>query len=181
MDFLLDIVEFNTTISYKWIFILIGAYFLIFWIGSILYVWENSRYYTRSFFVKFFFSSLALLFGVFGLLAYFFLRELFLLRTNSSRDTCFKCGSPTVLEGKYCPNCGAKVLQGCNKCGRDIHLKDKYCFFCGKKQSTKRDQVNKISVKSLSGRIMRLFEALNKINLSLLNKLAMVVHRPKRK
>ncbi len=45
---------------------------------------------------------------------------------------CPECGK-TVIKGKFCPECGHKLITVCPKCGKEIVWGAKFCFECGEK------------------------------------------------
>jgi membrane protease subunit (stomatin/prohibitin family) len=52
------------------------------------------------------------------------------------RATCPKCGVPLASHTKFCPECGAKIVDKkfCTECGKPIDAAVKFCPECGAKQ-----------------------------------------------
>lgn len=54
---------------------------------------------------------------------------------DTIRASCPQCNEPLPKKVKFCPNCGAKVLQEdkCSKCGAKLQPGAKFCTECGQK------------------------------------------------
>lgn len=54
---------------------------------------------------------------------------------NGDVKYCQKCGSPAVLDSKFCTNCGAKFEAElkCPNCGALVESGDSFCTNCGTK------------------------------------------------
>lgn len=52
------------------------------------------------------------------------------------RATCPKCGVALASHTKFCPECGAKIVDKvfCSQCGKPIEASVKFCPECGAKQ-----------------------------------------------
>ena len=53
------------------------------------------------------------------------------------RATCPQCNAPLPKNVKFCPECGARVIQDdkCKKCGAKLQPGAKFCTECGEKTS----------------------------------------------
>jgi membrane protease subunit (stomatin/prohibitin family) len=53
------------------------------------------------------------------------------------RATCPKCNAPLATNSKFCPECGAKILDKkfCVQCGKPMEAGTKFCPECGAKQA----------------------------------------------
>jgi len=61
------------------------------------------------------------------------------MREKEAISICAKCGYLTVRQKeKYCPSCGAALIQKCHRCGEPIeHPMAQYCAVCGEKYALK--------------------------------------------
>jgi ribosomal protein L37E len=57
------------------------------------------------------------------------------MKIKGSISICLKCGYVSVRQKeKYCPACGAGLIQKCRHCGEPIeHPMAHYCSVCGEK------------------------------------------------
>jgi formylglycine-generating enzyme required for sulfatase activity/tetratricopeptide (TPR) repeat protein len=57
---------------------------------------------------------------------------------------CPACSQVTGVEGKWCENCGASMLEECRKCKDEVRLGRKFCPSCGYNQDESREIFNRI-------------------------------------
>ena len=51
---------------------------------------------------------------------------------SENTTVCPACGK-TVVRGKFCPECGNKLVNICSACGKELPAGAKFCLECGEK------------------------------------------------
>jgi RNA polymerase subunit RPABC4/transcription elongation factor Spt4 len=125
---------------------LLGAYFVAFWVGLILWTFQDVRRRSRDILVQFMALLLVLVFNLPGLLLYYLLRpaetlddayersleEEAILQGLEERNACPGCKQTIQPDYLLCPNCSTKLKRQCASCGRLLNLKWTICPYCGK-------------------------------------------------
>jgi len=62
------------------------------------------------------------------------------MKSKETISICLQCGYLSVRQKeKYCPGCGAVLVQKCQRCGEPIeHPMAQYCAVCGEKYALKQ-------------------------------------------
>lgn len=125
---------------------LVGAYFVAFTVGLVMWVWRDVRSRTRDVLVQLMAVLMVLVFNVPGLLLYYLLRpgetlavayersleEEAILQGLEERSACPGCKQSIQPDFLICPNCSSKLKKLCPNCGRLMNLKWNVCPYCGK-------------------------------------------------
>lgn len=125
---------------------LVGAYFVAFCVGLLLWTFRDVRRRSRDILVQFMALLLVLVFNVPGLLLYYLLRpaetlddayersleEEAILQGLEERNACPGCKQMIQPDFVVCPNCSTTLKRQCASCGRPLNLKWVVCPYCGK-------------------------------------------------
>ena len=74
----------------------------------------------------------AILWFLLGLCGNLLAALLFYLVRTFLRKKCSSCGHYSSKSAKYCPECGAVLIEKCPECGEAVCTNDKFCPSCGK-------------------------------------------------
>lgn len=124
----------------------LGAYFVAFWVGLILWTVRDVRSRTRDVLVQAMAVLLVVTFNLPGLFLYWLLRpgetlataydraleEEAIMQDLEERAACPSCKQSVEQDFMLCPNCSTKLKRQCANCGRLLHLKWTVCPYCGK-------------------------------------------------
>jgi RNA polymerase subunit RPABC4/transcription elongation factor Spt4 len=124
----------------------LGAYFVAFWVGLILWTIRDIRGRTRDILVQMMAILMVLVFNLPGLFLYWLLRpsetlatvyersleEEAIMQDLEERSACPGCKQPVQADFQICPNCSTKVKGQCPSCGRLLNLKWNVCPYCAK-------------------------------------------------
>lgn len=124
----------------------LGAYFVAFWVGLILWTVRDVRARTRDVLVQLMAVLLVVVFNLPGLFLYWLLRpsetlaiayeraleEEAIMQDLEERAACSGCKQPIQPDYLLCPNCSTKLKRQCASCGRLLNLKWTVCPYCGK-------------------------------------------------
>ena len=126
------------------IFIILGAYFVLFWVGLVVWTFQDIRHRSHDWLVQILSVLLVLAFHVAGLVVYLILRPQETLATVYSRTleaeallqameeklACPHCHRQVKDEFAACPYCGETLKQTCAACGRLLALNWSVCPYC---------------------------------------------------
>jgi len=124
---------------------LLGAYWMAFTLGLILWTWRDIRSRSQSLVLQLFSVLLVAFFSLPGLLIYYILRpqetlaaayeraltEEAFLQGLEERTTCVQCHQPVQDDFRFCPHCRNTLKTVCRSCGRLQNLKWSICPYCG--------------------------------------------------
>lgn len=122
-----------------------GAFFLAFWLGLIVWTFRDVRSRSRDIFAQLLATLMVVFFNVPGLLLYFILRppetlaevyeraleEEALLKDIEERLICPGCKRQAQPDFLICPTCHTRLKKLCPSCGKLLHLKWNICPYCG--------------------------------------------------
>lgn len=128
-------------------------YFLIYiglslsgiWISLIFWTSKDISKRSRSWIARILAPVLVLIFFIFGLIIYLFLRpkntlndefreklnEEVLIHSLDEPRFCSECQNEISSNWLYCPNCKKQLLKPCVKCGNNLDVSWELCPFCG--------------------------------------------------
>ena len=123
-----------------------GAYFVAFWVGLILWTVRDVRARTRDVLVQIMAVLMVVVFNLPGLFLYWLLRpsetlvtayertleEEAIMQDLEDRAACPGCKQPVQPDFLLCPNCSTTLKRQCATCGRILDLKWTMCPYCGK-------------------------------------------------
>jgi RNA polymerase subunit RPABC4/transcription elongation factor Spt4 len=124
----------------------LGAYFVAFWVGLILWTVRDVRARTRDVLVQLMAVLMVVIFNLPGLFLYWLLRpsetlataydraleEEAIMQDLEERAACPGCKQPIQPDYLLCPNCSTRLKRQCASCGRLLNLKWTVCPYCGK-------------------------------------------------
>ena len=124
----------------------LGAYFVAFWVGLILWTVRDVRARSRDVLVQIMAVLMVVVFNLPGLFLYWLLRpsetlasaydraleEEAIMQDLEERAACPGCKQGVQADYLICPNCSTKLKRQCASCGRLLNLKWTVCPYCGK-------------------------------------------------
>ena len=124
--------------------IVLGAYFVLFWFGLVVWTLQDVRRRTRDWLVRIIALLLVLVFHVAGLVIYLIIRpqetlasvygrtieEEALMQGMEENLACPHCHKAVQPDFAACPHCGEQIKQPCGACGRLLALNWRVCPYC---------------------------------------------------
>jgi len=126
------------------ILIILGAYFVFFWFGLIVWTFQDIRRRSNDWLVRIIAILLVLVFHVAGLIVYLIIRpqetlasvynrqieEEALMQSMEEKLVCPQCHRPAQADFAVCPYCGEQLKRACESCGRLLALNWTVCPYC---------------------------------------------------
>lgn len=124
----------------------IGAYFIAFWLGLVVWTFNDIRARSRDVVAYFLAISLVLVFNLPGLLLYVLLRpretlaeryertleeEAIMQELDQHKLACPSCKRPVQDDFLLCPHCRTQLKQSCLRCAKALNLSWRACPYCG--------------------------------------------------
>lgn len=123
-----------------------GAYIFVFWVGLLVWTFQDIRRRSRDILAQILAVLLVALFNLPGLLIYYVMRpqdlladsyersleEEALLQSIEERLLCPGCRQRVQPDYILCPSCHSKLKKRCPHCDRLLHLKWDACPYCGR-------------------------------------------------
>lgn len=126
------------------IIMILGAYFVIFWVGLVVWTFRDIKRRTHDPLAQILASLLVLFFHLPGLLIYYILRpgvtlvdeynrsleEEALLQSMDEALACPNCHKRVQPDFAVCPYCNEQLKEACPSCGRLLNLNWGICPYC---------------------------------------------------
>ncbi len=142
---ILDFFEGIVKVDFDFVWTMLGAALVIFWVVVLYWVWLDSGDRTSSKPARVGYVLLSLLLFIPGLIIYLLIRppqtieeiywadleRRYLKYETSELGDCPKCGTQLFPGFTYCPTCRLELKIKCPNCGVEMDKHYKYCPSCG--------------------------------------------------
>jgi len=143
----------NVMTIVNFVLALLGAYFVLFLIGLVIWTIRDIRSRSRDTLVQILAALLVFVFNLPGLLLYFVLRpretlteayehalgQEALLQDIEERYICPSCKRKTEADFVICPHCRTQLRKRCVKCNHLLNLNWDVCPYCGNPQEETKE------------------------------------------